>query len=69
MTILQLGDGTGTPWGTNKATGNDDLMFTWMGIGSQIDGLGHLGDRPCLLQRQQGERFRQEHGADKTLDR
>jgi kynurenine formamidase len=43
MTILQLGDGTGTPWGTNKATGNDDLMFTWMGIGSQIDGLGHLG--------------------------
>jgi len=43
MTILQLGDGTGTPWGTNKATGNDDLMVTWMGIGSQIDGLGHLG--------------------------
>lgn len=43
MTILQLSDGTGTPWGTNKATGNDDLMTTWMGIGSQIDGLGHVG--------------------------
>lgn len=43
MTILQLNDGTGTPWGTNKATGNDDLMYTWMGIGSQIDGLGHVG--------------------------
>ena len=43
MTILQLGDGSGTPWGKNKATGNDDLMVTWMGIGSQIDGLGHLG--------------------------
>ncbi len=43
MTILQLDDGTGTPLGTNKATGNDDLMYLWMGIGSQIDGLGHMG--------------------------
>jgi kynurenine formamidase len=37
------GDGTGTPLGTNKATGNDDLVLTWVGIGSQLDGLGHLG--------------------------
>ena len=44
MTILQLDDGTGTPLGTNKATGNDDLMNLWMGIGSQIDGLGHMGE-------------------------
>ncbi len=43
MTILQLDDGTGTPLGKNKATGNDDLMNLWMGIGSQIDGLGHMG--------------------------
>lgn len=43
MTVLQLDDGTGTPIGTNKATGNDDLMNLWMGIGSQIDGLGHMG--------------------------
>ena len=43
MTILQLDDGTGTPLGVNKATGNDDLMYLWMGIGSQIDGLGHMG--------------------------
>lgn len=43
MTILQLTDGTGTPIGTNRATGNDDLLYTWMGIGSQIDGLGHMG--------------------------
>jgi kynurenine formamidase len=33
----------GTPLGTNKATGNDDFLATWMGIGSQLDGLGHLG--------------------------
>jgi len=43
MTILQLDDGMGTPLGTNRATGNDDLMNLWMGIGSQIDGLGHMG--------------------------
>lgn len=43
MTVLQLSDGTGTPIGTNKATGNDDLINFWMGIGSQIDGLGHMG--------------------------
>ena len=43
MTILQLDDGTGTPLGENRATGNDDLMYLWMGIGSQIDGLGHMG--------------------------
>lgn len=43
MTILQLDDGMGTPLGTNRATGNDDLMNMWMGIGSQIDGLGHMG--------------------------
>jgi len=42
-TVLQLSDGTGATLGTNKATGNDDLLNVWMGIGSQIDGLGHMG--------------------------
>ena len=44
VTVLQLDDGMGTPLGSNKATGNDDLMTFWMGIGSQIDGLGHMGE-------------------------
>jgi kynurenine formamidase len=43
MTVLQLDDGTGQPLGSNRASGNDDLMYLWMGIGSQIDGLGHMG--------------------------
>jgi kynurenine formamidase len=43
MTVLQPGDGTGSTMGSNQATGNDDLMTVWMGIGSQIDGLGHMG--------------------------
>ena len=37
------GDGSGGSLGTNKATYNDDWMFTWLGIGTQIDGLGHFG--------------------------
>ena len=43
MTVLQLSDGSGTPLGENKAVGNDDLVNTYVGIGSQIDGLGHMG--------------------------
>lgn len=43
ITILQLDDGTGTPSGSNKLTGNDDLLQTWVGVGSQLDGLGHIG--------------------------
>ena len=43
MTVLQLDDGLGTPMASNRITSNDDLLQTWMGIGSQIDGLGHLG--------------------------
>ena len=43
MTVLQLSDGTGATLGSNQAVGNDDLLYTWMGIGSQIDGLGHMG--------------------------
>lgn len=37
------GDGSGATLGSNSATGNDDLLITWLGIGTQLDGLGHLG--------------------------
>lgn len=43
VTILQLSDGAGVPLGANHATGNDDIVDVWVGIGSQIDGLGHMG--------------------------
>ena len=43
VTVLQLSDGSGAPLGANKATGNDDIVDVWVGIGSQIDGLGHMG--------------------------
>jgi kynurenine formamidase len=37
------GDGSGGSTGANEGTFNDDWMTTWLGIGTQIDGLGHFG--------------------------
>jgi hypothetical protein len=57
MTILQLDDGTSVPRGSNRATGNDDLMNLWMGIGSQIDGLGHVGIEHVYYNGNRAEEF------------
>lgn len=43
IVVTQSNDGTGTAGGENLGTGNDDILMTYMGIGSQLDGLGHLG--------------------------
>ena len=43
ITVLQPAPGAAGLIGSNHATGNDDLLLTWMGIGSQLDGLGHMG--------------------------
>ncbi len=37
------GDGSGGTMGDNHGTYNDDWMIAWLGIGTQIDGLGHFG--------------------------
>jgi kynurenine formamidase len=41
--ILQPGQMAGTTLGPTKSTYNDDIWMGWVGTGSQIDGLGHLG--------------------------
>ena len=43
MRIMQIGDGTGTPSGPLQATANEEMMVVSPGIGTQIDGLGHVG--------------------------
>lgn len=40
---VAAGDGSGETMGANKLTSNDDWVMTWLGIGTHIDGLGHLG--------------------------
>lgn len=36
-------NGTSEPYGDNGMTTNDDWALVWFGVGSQIDGLGHVG--------------------------
>jgi kynurenine formamidase len=50
------------PLGSNKATGNDDFLATWMGIGSQLDGLGHLGIDRVYYNGHQESEFLRPHG-------
>src|SRR5215475_5735834 len=43
MTIVQPGQAGSPGIGPNKATFNYDIVDTWVGNCSQLDGLGHLG--------------------------
>jgi kynurenine formamidase len=43
MIVHQLNDGSGAPMGPDKLISNDDTVVTSIGIGSQIDGFGHIG--------------------------
>jgi hypothetical protein len=41
--ILQPNQAGGSGLGPSKTTYNDDIIEGWVGVGSQIDGLGHIG--------------------------
>ena len=43
VTIVQPGQAGNHGIGPNQATYNDDMITGWVGVGSQMDGLGHLG--------------------------
>ena len=44
-----LGGPTYGPWGKNGAVGNDDFLCTQIGqVGTQFDGLGHVGTRMTM---------------------
>lgn len=43
VTIVQPGQNAGTTLGPTRTTYNDDLINGWAGVGSQLDGLGHIG--------------------------
>lgn len=42
-TLAPHADGRGITQGANQLTANADFMTVWMGIGTQIEGLGHIG--------------------------
>jgi kynurenine formamidase len=43
ITIVQPGQAGNSGLGPGKLTYNDDIIDGWVGIGSQLDGLGHIG--------------------------
>ena len=43
LTVVQPGQAGSPGLGPTKTTYNDDIIDTWVGIGSQLDGLGHIG--------------------------
>jgi len=43
IAIVQPGQVHGSTLGPTKTTYNDDIIMGWVGIGSQLDGLGHIG--------------------------
>ena len=43
ITIVQPGQTAGGTLGPTRTTYNDDIITGWAGIGSQLDGLGHVG--------------------------
>jgi kynurenine formamidase len=43
ITIVQPGQAGIPGLGPSKTTYNDDIIDGWVGIGSQVDGLGHIG--------------------------
>jgi kynurenine formamidase len=43
LTVIQPGQIGGTTIGPTKTSYNDDIVSGWVGIGSQLDGLGHIG--------------------------
>ena len=43
VTVLQPEQSGGRSFGPNKTTYNDDIIMGWVGVGTGIDGLGHVG--------------------------
>jgi len=43
ITVVQPNQLAGASLGPTKTTYNDDIIAGWVGIGSQLDGLGHIG--------------------------
>jgi kynurenine formamidase len=65
ITVIQPGQAGGTTFGENKMSYNDDIVMGWMGVGSQIDGLAHLGIDGLFYNGHKGAEIGQATGATK----
>jgi kynurenine formamidase len=65
ITIVQPGQAGIPGLGPNNATYNDDIIDGWVGIGSQLDGLGHIGAEYVYYNRNKGADFADATGLKK----
>ena len=65
VTILQPGQADGGSLGPTQTTYNDDVFTGWLGIGSQIDGLGHIGVDGTYYNGNEAAEFAQADGLTK----
>jgi kynurenine formamidase len=65
ITVLQPGQVGGVTLGPTKTTGNDDIITGWVGVGSQLDGLGHIGIDHVYYNCFKGTDFAQADGLKK----
>ncbi|MEC9345274.1 MAG: cyclase family protein [Pseudomonadota bacterium] len=63
--IVQPGQQAGTVPFPNGGTYNDDIVSGWLGIGTQIDGLGHVGVRNVYYNQNHAKDFAQTGGLTK----
>ena len=65
VTVLQPGQAGGVSLGGTKTTYNDDIYMGWVGTGSQIDGLGHIGVDNVYYNCNKNSEFVQANGLKK----
>jgi kynurenine formamidase len=65
LTVLQPGQAGGVSLGGTKTTYNDDIYMGWVGTGSQIDGLGHIGIDNVYYNCNKNSEFVQANGLKK----
>ncbi len=65
VSILQPGQTSGGSLGPTETTYNDDIFMGWLGIGSQIDGLGHIGHGDIYYNGFEASEFAQAGGLTK----
>ncbi len=65
LTVVQPGQAGGISLGGTKTTYNDDIYMGWVGTGSQIDGLGHIGIDNVYYNCNKNSEFVQANGLKK----
>lgn len=57
VTVLAPNQIDGATFGSNKMSYMDDMVTGWFGVGSQLDGLGHLGTDGTFYNQNKGKDF------------